>query len=233
MKKRAKSETGGGANWMDTYGDMVTLLLCFFVLLYASSSIDANKWAKIVISFGGSPGILTSNESVIDEVADPLIAREVEHAAQKLYDELKEYVGQNGMERDVMVVKSGDEILLRFANNVLFDTGKADIKPEAKDIMFQVSEAMVQYSSRINMIRIEGHTDNVPIHTREFSSNWELSSTRAVNVLRYVIENHNYPVDKISAVGYGEFHPFASNETEEGRSFNRRVDFVIDVMPEE
>lgn len=233
MKKKAKAETGGGANWMDTYGDMVTLLLCFFVLLYASSSVDASKWAKIVVSFGGSPGILTTDEAVMENVSDPLVMRDMEHAAQSLYDELKEYVEQNGMDKDVMVVKSGDEILVRFANNILFDTGKADIRPEAQSIMFQISEAMVQYSSRINMIRIEGHTDNIPIHTREFPSNWDLSSTRAVNVLRYVIENHNYPVDKISAVGYGEYHPFATNETEEGRSLNRRVDFVIDVMPDD
>jgi chemotaxis protein MotB len=238
MKKKAKSETGGGANWMDTYGDMVTLLLCFFVLLYSFSNIDASKWAELVVAFGGSPGVLTSNESVIDQVKQTIVDDEnvsvanSDSSAQKLYEELKQYVIENGMSEDVLVVKSGDEILVRFANNVLFDTGDAIIRPEAEGIMSQIAEAMVVYAPRIKMIRIEGHTDNVPIHTRQFPSNWELSTTRAVNVLRYVIETQGYPLDKISAVGYGEYHPAGDNSTEDGRRMNRRVDFLIDVMPE-
>lgn len=223
---------------MDTYGDMVTLLLCFFVMLYASSSIDSSKWASIVIAFGGSPGVLMSQEAVLENAQqqDPSKKKNSsnngEKNAQKLYEELQQYVEQNGMGSDVMVVKSGDEILVRFASNLLFDTGKAVIRPEAEEIMSGITEAMVYYSPRINMIRIEGHTDNVPIRTREFPSNWELSTTRAVNVLRYVIEQHGYPLDKISAVGYGEYHPVGDNSIEEGRRMNRRVDFVIDVMPE-
>ncbi|MCH5185376.1 MAG: flagellar motor protein MotB [Oscillospiraceae bacterium] len=239
MKKRSTSESGGGANWMDTYGDMVTLLLCFFVLLYASSTIDASKWAQIVISFGGAPGVLTSQEAVIETARNNIPNRKQSQSseataknAQKLYEELRQYVSENGMDRDVLVVKSGDEILIRFGNNVLFDTGKANIRAEAEGIMSQITEAIMGYSSRINMIRIEGHTDNVPINTREFPSNWELSTTRAVNVLRFVVENHGYPLDKISAVGYGEYHPVGDNSVEEGRRMNRRVDFVINVMPE-
>lgn len=237
MKKRSKTETGGGANWMDTYGDMVTLLLCFFVLLYSFSSIDSAKWAQLVVAFGGSPGVLTSQEAVIEQVQQNVVQDKnsvalKDNAAQRLYESLRAYVIENGMQEDVMVVKSGDEILVRFSNNVLFDTGKAVIKPEAEAIMMQITEAMVMYQSRINMIRIEGHTDNVPIHTKEFPSNWELSTSRAVNVLRFVLERHNYPVEKISAVGYGEYHPAGDNNTEEGRRMNRRVDFVINVMPE-
>ncbi len=241
MKKKAKSDTGGGANWMDTYGDMVTLLLCFFVLLYSFSSIDTAKWMELVAAFGGSSGVLMSEESVLEQVRQNITddkkndvgKREVELSAEELYAELERYVVENGMIQDILITKDGDEILVRFANNILFDTGKAVIRPEAEGVMSQIVSAIVTYAERIEMIRIEGHTDNVPINTREFPSNWELSTIRAVNVLRYVVENYGYPVDRISAVGYGEYHPVEDNSTEDGRRMNRRVDFVIDVMPSE
>jgi chemotaxis protein MotB len=110
---------------------------------------------------------------------------------------------------------------------VLFDSGKANLKDEAVEILSKITVAIRTYEQSIQMIRIEGHTDNVPINTAEFPSNWELSTARAVTVLKFLIQNQNLSPEMLSAVGYGEYHNIAGNDTAEGRAKNRRVDFVI------
>jgi chemotaxis protein MotB len=106
----------------------------------------------------------------------------------------------------------------------LFDSGKADLKSEAIRLLDKIAPVLKQ-SQR--PIRVEGHTDNVPIHTKEFPSNWELSTARAVNVLRYLVEKHEIPPQIISAAGYGEYHPIVPNDTAQNRSRNRRVEIII------
>lgn len=243
MKKRNKDSGSKGANWMDTYGDMVTLLLTFFVLLYSFSSIDSNKWERLVAALSGGKGVLVDEAAVKElqlpelEQADPEnmegMANQGEISvqnAENLYQQLKGYIEANNLAKDVVLTRAGDEIRIRFTSNVLFDLGKANIKPEAYTILDNVSYALATYNQTIEMVRIEGHTDTLPISTREFPSNWELSTSRAVNVLRYMIERNGLPATQMSAVGYGEYHPFADNSTEEGRQLNRRVDFVINVI---
>jgi len=233
--RNSAHEKGGAPSWMTTYGDMVTLLLTFFVLLYSFSSIDAEKWQALVVSLsGGSKGVLQHETEVAElekkespkiEDLDELQAELAEF--QELYENLKQYVEENQLASQIILSKTDSEIQIRFADNVLFDSGKANLKPNAMEILTKITAALISYKDSIKMIRIEGHTDNVAINTSEFPSNWELSTARAVEVLRYLVEKKQIKPDIISAVGYGEYHPIASNNTEQGRTSNRRVDFVI------
>jgi len=118
-------------------------------------------------------------------------------------------------------------LLLRFKENVLFDSGKADLKPDAMKILSFLGKVLNQPEFAERYMRVEGHTDNVPIRTVRFPSNWELSTGRASSVIRYYIENSQLRPDRFTASGYGEYYPVANNDTPEGRALNRRVDIVI------
>lgn len=237
--RKAKKDDGGnrGANWMDTYGDMVTLLLTFFVLLYSFSTVDANKWKHLVAALNGSAGVLEEEEQFYKQESDSNDVSDEdmesyfteEQNAQQLYESIKDYIEVNGLDQDIIVNKNNLEILIRFSNNVLFASGEAVMDDRAKNILSEIANMIRPYNEVIKMIRIEGHTDNVPISTVMYPTNWELSTARAVCALRYMITDHGFPKDKISAVGYGEEHPVADNNVEDGRKLNRRVDFVISV----
>lgn len=219
---------------MNTYGDMVTLLLTFFVLLYSFSSIDAEKWQRLVVAFTGDTSVLdqSSDIEVNNSQTEQLdfdyqqLQKELQDF-QELYENLKEYVDENNLATRVVLSKTDNEIQIRFVDNVLFDSGRAILKPEAIEILSKITFALITYEDSIEMVRIEGHTDNVAINTAQFPSNWELSTARAVEVLRFLIEKENMSPKIVSAVGYGEYHSIADNVTDEGRAKNRRVDFVI------
>jgi len=211
---------------MNTYGDMVTLLLTFFVLLYSFSSVDTGKWQSLVNSFSGGTGVLEDVATTPKQVDYEALHSQLQEF-QKLFEQLEEYIEQNGLGSRVELAKTDNEIQIRFVDNVLFDPGEAKLKPEAIEILSKITLAFQSYNNSIEMVRIEGHTDNVAINTAEFPSNWELSAARAVEALRFLIENQNFNSSKVSAVGYGEYHPIADNNTDYGRAKNRRVDFVI------
>ena len=120
-------------------------------------------------------------------------------------------------------------LVVSLAEKILFETGKADLSPEAKTVLDKLHPIFLKIP---NQIVVEGHTDNVPITTSQFPSNWELSTARATQVIRYLIEEKNFPKERIAATGYGEYHPVAGNDTLEGRAENRRVDFVIAPLAE-
>jgi Flagellar motor protein len=237
---------------MDTYGDMVTLLLTFFVMLYSFSSVNTQKWGNLVTALSDSGnGVLTGSAGIAEKShsssegqdskkvgakANSEVSEEEMNDMQNkikssanLYAQIKSYIDSNNLSKDVSASRVDAEILIRFSNNVLFDSGEATVKPGAYTIVNEISNAINTYESSIEMIRIEGHTDNLPISNSEFASNWELSTDRAVNVLRYLIEKDHVSPTILSAVGYGEYHPIADNNVEDGRKMNRRVDFVITV----
>ena len=226
---------------MDTYGDMVTLLLTFFVLLFSFSTINEQKWRALVRAFSGSGGQIgiidegngpgETNNIIVPtppptESPDPSGTSHIVDISP-LYEDIYEYIKESGLSAKVQVSKTDLEIIIRFNDSVMFDSGKADLKPEALNILDDMSKVFNKYVNEIEMLRIEGHTDNVPIRTSKFRSNWDLSMARAGEVLRHLIDEKDFDQKKISAVGYGEYHPIATNETEEGRSKNRRVEFVI------
>lgn len=227
-KRHEESGGGGTAPWMNTYADMMTLLLCFFVLLFSFATIDAQKFEAIVQSLQGSLGVLDSGV-VVDmtplETTYPgsMNSQETEEFS-RIYQQVDNFVKDNELENNVTLVLNERGLLIRMLDTTLFDSGKADIKEEAKYIIEKISDVIKESGKNI---RIEGHTDNVPIHTSKFPSNWELSTARAVNVLKYLIEVGKIEPWRLSAVGYGEYHPIDTNDTPEGRQNNRRVDIMI------
>lgn len=257
MARKPVEDEPSGYSWMDTYGDMVTLLLCFFVLLYSFSSIDAKKWKELVAAFAGDSsssaisviGLSEMQTREVDIMEPPINAQEIKNRREKkatgkldgggltsvdngkaideLYLSIKSYIENNNMQGNISIARTEEVIYLRFNEMALFNSGEADILPQNEDTFNKIMKMIYEYKSSIGGIRIEGHTDNVPIHTIRFTDNWDLSVKRATNVLRLVLTYGYFDEEMLSAVGYGEFHPIADNRTPEGRSQNRRVDFVL------
>lgn len=222
------------ANWQDSYSDLMTDLLAIFVILFSFAMMSqalVNAKAKAaqkenMVAVAPKVSIFPEQESVLPD-QDGLLPEEDNF--NELYESIKEYIKEEGLSTKLNVAKQGnDQILLRVAASVFFDSGKADINTNAEPLLDRISEILVMYKDSIKIVRIEGHTDNRPINTSKFDSNWELSASRAVNVLRRIVEISQLGPEKFSAVGYSEFYPIADNDTSVGRAKNRRVDFFIE-----
>lgn len=243
---KSNNKKGGISSWYVTYSDMVTLLLTFFVLLFSMSTIDAAKWKAVVLSVQGALGVLDGGPRLIDaQPSDSLKEGEADEKNDRLKEiekideflkykeemkkledvqgKLKDYLASKGIETMVFTSIEERGLVLRFTDSVLFKKGRADLVEGSHEILEGVVDIINQID---NPLRIEGHTDNLSIHTSKFPSNWELSTTRATTVLQNFIKESVAP-ERLSAVGYGEFHPIAENDCEENRRKNRRVDIVI------
>jgi chemotaxis protein MotB len=226
-------DDAGGSEWLATYGDLVTLLLCFFILLFSMSTVD-NKKIRQAISSLNSMGIMGQSGNVTENVGDTISnldiynAIEVKEEMDDIYTKVKEVVDSKGLAEDVQVEKVGPGVLLRFKDEILFDPGQADLKINAKNILQRLGEILRTHNKNI---RIEGHTDNVPISTSRFRSNWELSAARAISVVKYFTEE--LPVEqmidpkKFEVSGYGEYHPIAPNDSAQNKQKNRRIEITI------
>ncbi|TZE83347.1 OmpA/MotB family protein [Calorimonas adulescens] len=234
--RRSKNDDGpqDSKEWMNTYADLMSLLLTFFVMIFSLSTIDMNKYQALIQSLQGYLGIVKEGHTLQNTAAQletqgsagsnvAATNTNFEDIAD-VYNDIQTYIEQSNLSNSVQVTINERGILIRFVDTALFDTGKADIKPEAKEILKNVGEIIKRADKPI---RVEGHTDNVPIHNEKFPSNWELSTARATNVVKYFIENVGMDPSTLSAAGYGEYHPVADNQTEEGRAKNRRVDIII------
>ncbi len=244
MKKMKEDEPKKGAPaFMNTYGDMMTLLLCFFVLLFSMSSVDAEKYKAVISSFGGGAGILEGAETIaensnilgngVSQFPTPKSSLDLEKAAEldaaltKLEKEMKEYTKKEQIDDQLVIEKTGDEIIIRFAETLLFESGKAEIKAGAIPTLDALSSKLLECITEGYTLRFEGHTDNRPIHTVQFPSNFELSGARAAAVARFYIEERGFDPTKLAIEGMSEYHPIADNSTAEGRSKNRRVEIKI------
>lgn len=232
---KEESQSGAPA-WMTTFADMTTLLLCFFVLLFSFSTIDVQKFQALIQSFQGSIGILDSgtviepNDLILDSIENGFMAGQEQEMEDfiKLQEVLEEYLESYDLDSDVLVTQEDVGLILRFKDNVLFDSGKADLKPRSKEILEDISKFLQSPEFIKKSIRIEGHTDTVKvIPNLLYPTNWELSTGRASNVTRYLIEELGLAPERFSIAGYGEYHPIAPNDTAENKSKNRRVDIVI------
>ena len=228
MKKRNKP-SGGGANWMDTYGDLVTLLLCFFVLLYSISTLDQAKWIKVVKSFNPDakkvsqivedPGIEANDEVPggvdVDEFDD-------------LYESLKEAVEAAKLEGEVELFKGDGYTFITFQDNVFFDGDSSIIKEDGTSILAQFASILSGVKDAVKEVQVLGHTaqadPNVPNNP---TNDRVLSSERAARVAAFIQERTEVTGDKIVAVGYGQFRPIAPFDIEENRAKNRRVELII------
>lgn len=228
-------DEGGGSEWLATYGDLVTLLLCFFILLYSMSIMDLAKFQKaagsLSSSLGAAPAHTTGTDSTVgDSIANLNVynAIEVKQEMDDIYSKVKELVDSRDLSKDVQVEQVDAGVLLRFKDEILFDVAQADLKPNAKNTLQRLGEILRGHNKNI---RIEGHTDNVPINTNKFRSNWELSTARAISVVRYFTEelpeDQRMAPTKFEVSGYGEYHPIANNDSEQNKQKNRRIEITI------
>jgi chemotaxis protein MotB len=238
--RRTEEESENTHHWLLTYSDVVTLCLTFFVLLYSFSTLDAYKWKSLISSLRGALGVLDGGNIPLDDsvfgnanlVEEKEIVTQEENfkkyqkemrKLQKIQQDLMNFISSHDLESRISTSIEERGLVIRFQDSVLFSKGSADLYPESRTILLGLAEILKEINSPI---RIEGHTDDLPINTPRYPSNWELSTARAVNVLRYLIEQ-GISEKLLSAVGYGEFHPLVPNTDEENRSKNRRVDLVI------
>ncbi|MBC2578865.1 OmpA family protein [Clostridium sp. DJ247] len=224
-------DESGGNEWLATYGDLVTLLLCFFVLLFAMSNIDNIKFQTAISSFTGMSTLSTyTGDSLVKLNPNSTIIqnKDREDEIDKLYKEVRELLDSENLSKKTELKKDENGILLIFKDEMLFDKGKADLKSEVKNILSDFGKLLKKYDKKV---RIEGHTDNVPIKNSEFSSNWELSTTRAINVVKYFTEEvpSNELIDpkKFEVAGLAEYDPVAPNDTDVNRQKNRRIEIII------
>lgn len=229
MRRRKKqTEQNSGGDWLTTYSDLVTLVLCFFILLFSFSEIDAQKFRSIMSSFQGGTGVLDGGTRIeIEKELEPLEEYEEENL-ELLKDLLEEYAEGVGIDTEVKVSIEERGLIIRFMERVLFDPGKAELKPESKDIMNSIAQILNMDEFKDRLIKVEGHADTTPVSPSDgFETNWELSAIRATNVLRFLVEEENIEGKRVSSSGYSYFIPIEPNDTEENKAKNRRVDIVI------
>ena len=287
-KKRSEESSGGGAGWLNTFADLMNLLLCFFVLLFSMSNVDADKYEAIVTSLsnsidvfdGGAPAVgsgafVSSGADQMVSVAqffnkfeesgsnskdknqnqsssDPQnksqqstsnkgdsesakvqqyrekIEQEQKERTEALYEEVYAKATESNV-ADVINVNMDSQyqyVQISLKGAVLFDSGKADIKGSAFPVLNKIGDILKLYSK--NLVKVEGHTDNVPIlSSPKYRNNMELSTARATSVFVYMVKNKGLNPKRIEAAGRGEYIPVASNSTEDGRAKNRRIEIKI------
>ena len=238
MKK--KKSSGGGANWMDTYGDMVTLLLCFFVLLYSMSTISEEAWKNLVMSFnpnavaeGEVPDSTSAGPSSDGEDAGvmPQDQQEIDQEIEELYLALQEMTVSQGVTESVSVSKDGGRIFVTFSGTTFFKADSYALTAEALPVLDSIGEMLTNVAYSIDEVRISGHTAQ---YSAERPNNVEedrfLASNRATKVLVYIQTHTNSQVldpAKLVSEGWGQWHPIGKNDTEEEKRLNRRVEMVI------
>lgn len=233
MGRRKKSGGGGGANWMDTYGDMVTLLLCFFVLLYSMSDVNKEKFEILVRAF--NPSAAEVSQIVIDSKEepgeDPLISSERTDPVDdfdELFYTLSQYIEQNNLQNDIEVSKGDGFAFITFRNNIFFDGDSYVLKQEGKDTLDVLAGALNSVTESIKEISVLGHTSQAsPDIPNEPVSDRFLSSNRATEVLLYLQQKNFIDPTKLVASGYGQFRPISKFDTAEERARNRRVEILI------
>jgi chemotaxis protein MotB len=236
VRKKEEEAKQGAPDWMVTYGDMVTLLLCFFVLLFSMSTVDAKKFKSVIEAFQGSLGVLTAGKTIDDSelmskgLNDDDIKKQLQEAEdfQELQEQIEDYLEEEGIIDDVEVTNNNSGLLLRFSDNALFDSGRAIIKEPSRKTLSYIAELLKKEEFSDKNIRVEGHTDNDQIvRGSKYETNWELSVSRASNVVRFFIEQNGLKPTRFSAAGYSEYHPVAPNDSVENKAKNRRVDILI------
>jgi len=216
-KKKERDESGQTTpGWIMTFGDTMSLLLCFFVMLYAATSINEVRIKQGLGSLKGALGGIVEGvkkESIIPQKG----------TMQRLREEMEEYVISEGLDKEVKINALSEGISISLSSPVLFDSGKAKLRKEAFPLLNKIITLLKEIP---NQIRVEGHTDNLPIHTEEFPSNWELSATRAISIGKYLIKEKILP-ERIGVIGYADSRPLFPNDTPEHRALNRRVEIFI------
>jgi chemotaxis protein MotB len=243
LRSRRTSDHVQRDRWLVSYADFITLLFAFFVVLYASSRADQRKQTQIAHSIQSAfealgvfpaapradPRAAADPEAPLPPVnvvlgddlsTSPAVQQDLHRLETQLTGQLASQLAQH-----IVALRLGrDGLVISLRESGFYDSGSALPHPRSKAVLDQVAATL---GATPYDIRIEGHTDNVPIHTSQFASNWELSTARATELAKMFIVNDRFAPARLSAAGFAEFHPVAGNDTPEGRSQNRRVDIIV------
>ena len=245
-KKKADDPPPAGVPaWTATLADLFTVLMCFFVLMFAMSTMDEIKFQSIAAALAGNPVSILSSTGASDGIMDFIGSgimdmpdvKEVKGEAREEYEKVQEelsrfasdfrtYLAENNIAEESVSIEQGEQsIRIRLIDGIMFDLGQAILKPEALEILDLIAHELNNYPD--NDINIEGHTDNLPIRTAMYPSNLYLSSARAIAVAEYFINMKGISPFRVVPVGFGENRPLVDNDTPENRAKNRRVEINI------
>ncbi len=242
-KKKKNEEHGVDESWLLPYSDMLTLLLALFIVLFAMSEIDSEKYRELSIvfqeEFTGGSGILEnegpptdSNESEklpntdeVEEENDTGIGNQETERLESMQNKINAYITENNLSHVLQTSLSDEGLLISIFNDVYFDLGSAVVKGEGQKIAREMSKFL--NTNPPHQIVVSGHTDNIPIENSQYDSNWELSAHRALNFMSLLLENNELDPKFFSAKGFGEHNPVAPNNSNKNRAKNRRVEVLI------
>lgn len=251
-KRRKKKDHDDGhvnESWLLPYADLLTLLLALFIVLFASSAVDAQKFQAISKAFSsaltGGTGVLEfpnpmpkgqmqsedededeeKEESEGLDIDEELLQEADQKELSTIQRKVNTYIEQNKLTGNLKTSLTDEGLLVSIRDNVLFGPGSAEVRKADLKVANEIADLLVMEPPR-NII-ISGHTDNVPIGKAPFESNWELSVMRAINFMKIILQNEKLDPRMFSAKGFGEFQPVASNDTSEGKAKNRRVEILI------
>ncbi len=228
MKKRPK-QNGNHERWLVSYADFMTLLFAFFVVLYSSAQVDKARMSSLSnaitngfqeLGVGSGPG----STAVLSGVVPADATHRPGESAEVIRYKLELGLSDELQHETVSLRDTREGLVLSLREVGFFESGSATLRANSMDAFDRIGSVLTSVASNL---RIEGHTDNVPIHTPHFNSNWELSTARATEVIRLLLTREGIDPNRLSAAGYAEYHPIADNSTEDGRRLNRRVDIVI------
>jgi chemotaxis protein MotB len=244
LKKPKHEEHVNLERWLVSYADFITLLFAFFVVMYSVSAINEGKFRTVSESIKAALNPVVSPQvtkyrfdidkfRVRPSILPPIVDKKAKVIQSvKNFSKKAEGLGAGrGFSNKVVAVATKNGVLITIPDHMLFQSGEAAIHPAAQAVLEDVATVIADSAMDIKEINVQGHTDNIPIHTLQFPSNWELSSARAVSVVRLLTETYSVPSWKIVASGHGEFRPVAENDTAENRAKNRRVEILL-VMEE-
>jgi chemotaxis protein MotB len=237
MRRRKAASHGNHERWLVSYADFITLLFAFFVVLYASAQVDKHKAGKLAEAieegfqdlgaFRGSSKRLPEPKVAAPDVLPKLKPNSItpnRTEVDRLTKELEQSLAPEIARNEISIHLGPDGLVLSLREIGFFDSGSAQMRPDALETFGRIANVL---SERPYRLRVEGHTDNLPIHNGKFASNWELSTARATEVVRLLAIYKGIVPENLAAAGYAEFHPAGDNATEEGRQANRRVDVVV------
>lgn len=227
MRKKKEEEHENQERWLISYADFITLLFAFFVVMYSTSSVHEGKYRAVadsvneafhpVIALSSSNIRLTSKQSGT-AMFDTGLRLFFKH--RKMEEEVRT-MDPSGQ---ISLVKDRRGTVIRIENSLAFETGQAEILPGFSEKLDKIADLIAALP---NPVQVEGHTDNIPIKTPAYPSNWELSTGRAMSIVRYFVDRHAMDPQRFSVAGYGEFRPIDTNDSPEGRAKNRRVEIVV------
>ncbi len=227
------SDASNSAGWLITFNDLITLLMVFFVLWFAMSSMNVPQSREFVDSIHAALGQLKEGNIVRIRITEPWPSGKdapnepgISHSNDNQnFESSRKAVDDLRKDPEVSVIQRPEKLLITISNGILFQNGMADLQPEGNQVLNKILQAVQNTTFNI---RVEGHTDDSPIHGGQFSSNWDLSVARAVHVLKYFIDIGKIDPRRLSAVGYGASRPLYPNDSPANKEKNRRVEIVLE-----